>query len=103
MFIHITNPIYTIGTHLCASINYIIIPNIGTLALVNIPFKMHLAHIVSIIFLVMINVPFGMYLAPHVPIETLAPIYISFKMYLALAMVYIVVKMCLAFMFLSEP
>ncbi len=64
---------------------------------------MHLAHIVSIIFLVMINVPFGMYLAPHVPIETLAPIYISFKMYLALAMVYIVVKMCLAFMFLSEP
>jgi len=36
------NPIYiTIGTHLC-------VPDIGTLALVNISFGMYLAHIVFI-------------------------------------------------------
>ncbi len=38
--IHTTNPIcITINTHLCASANNIIIPNIGTLTLVNIPLE----------------------------------------------------------------
>jgi hypothetical protein len=82
-----------IGTHLCASIKCMIILNIGTLALVKIPFRKHLAHIDSINFLVMINDLFGMHLAPHVPIRTLALVYISSKMCLALAIIYSLVKM----------
>jgi hypothetical protein len=78
---HIANPIcITIGTHLCAFINIIIIPKIQTLALVNIPFGMHLARIVSINSLVMINVPFEMHLTPHVHIRTLAMAYVFLNM-----------------------
>jgi hypothetical protein len=109
--IHIVSPIYiVIGTHLCASINNIIIPNIGTLALVNIPFGMHLTHIVFVESSIMINVLLRMHLASHVLIGTLAMVYICFKTRLALTlayilvkmrmsqeMVYILVRMCLAF------
>jgi len=94
---------------LCVSINNIIIPNIGTLALVNIPFGMHLTHIYCFNqFFVMVIVPFRMYLAPHVLVRTLAMayiflkcvalvmVYVSFEMCLALAMAYIPIGMCLA-------
>ncbi len=94
---HIANPIcITIGKHLCASKNSIIIPNIGTLAWVNIHIGMHLAHIVSINSLVIINFPFGTHLALHVPIGTLVMAYVSFQTCLALVIAYIFVKMCLA-------
>ncbi len=83
----------TIGTHLCASINSTIIPNIGTLALVNIFFKMHLAHIVCFNSLVMIIVPFKTHITFDVPVGTLFIAYASFEMCLALTMIYFLVKM----------
>jgi hypothetical protein len=86
-----------IGRHLCASKNSIIIPNIGTLALVSIPIGMHLAHIVSINSLAIINFPFETHLVFHLPIGTLVMAYVSFQTCLALAIVYIFIKMCLAF------
>jgi hypothetical protein len=63
-----------IDTHLC-------VPNIGTLALVNISFGMYLTHIVFINSLVKVNVPFEMHqlVAPHVPIGTLVMVYVSMK------------------------
>ncbi len=99
IYIHtqFANPIcITIGKHLCASKTNIIIPNIGTLGLVNIHIRMHLAHIVSINSLAIINFPFGTHLALHVPIETSVMVYVSFQTCLALAIAYIFVKMCLA-------
>jgi hypothetical protein len=70
--------------------------NIGTLVLANIPFIMHLAHIVFVNSLVMISIPFGLHLTLHVHIGTLATVYIYFKMCLALTATYILVKTCLA-------
>jgi len=58
---------------------------------------MHLVHIVSVNSLAMISVPFILHLTPHVPIGTLAMVYIFFKMCLVLIVIYILVKMCLAF------
>jgi hypothetical protein len=76
---HIANFIcITIGRHLCASKNIIIIPNIGTLALVYIPTGIHLADIFFINSLAIINFPFGTHLALHVPIGTLVLVYVSF-------------------------
>jgi hypothetical protein len=66
------HPICITNTHLYVSINNIIILNIGTLALMNIIFKMQLAHIVLVNSLVMVNIPFQTHLALHVPIVTLA-------------------------------
>jgi hypothetical protein len=74
---------------LCDSKNNIIIPNIGTLALVNIPIGMHIAHIVSINSLAIINYLFGKHLALHVPIETLVMAYVSLQTCLALVVAYI--------------
>ncbi len=94
---HIANPIrITIGKHLCASKNSIIIPNIRTLVLVNIPIGMQLAYIVSINSLAIINFYFKTHLALHVPIGTLVMAYVSFQTCLALAIAYIFIKMCLA-------
>jgi hypothetical protein len=67
------------NTHLCVFINNIIIPNIGTLASIDIPFRMHLAHIVCVNSLVMIKVLFRTHLTLHVFVGTLAMVYISFK------------------------
>jgi hypothetical protein len=48
-------------------------------------------------FLAMINVPFKMHLAPHVPMETFIMVYNSFETCMTLAMTYVPIKMCLAF------
>jgi hypothetical protein len=71
--------------------------NIGTLVLANIPFIMHLAHIVFVNSLAMISIPFRLHLTHHVFSGTLATVYISFKMCSALITTYILFKMCLAF------
>ncbi len=100
---HIANPIcITISKQLCVSKNNIMIPNIWTLVLVNIPIGMHLAHIVSINSLAIINFPFGMHLAFHVHIGTLVMAYVSFQRCLTLAIAYIFIKMCLALHVLFE-
>jgi hypothetical protein len=83
-------------SQLCASINNIIIPNNGTLVLVNIHFKKQLAHIVYVNSLVMINIPFGMHMALYVHVKTLFMAYVFFKTCLTLAMAYILVRMHLA-------
>jgi len=66
------------------------------LVLVNIPFEMHLAHIVFINSLDTINVPFEMHLVFHVHIGTLVTVYIYFEICLALDMAYIPIKMHMA-------
>ncbi len=90
VIVNIASQIYiTINIHLCAfNINNTIVPNIGMMALVGMPFGMHLALNIFINSMVMVYIYVEM-----CPILTM--IHTPFEMHMTLVMTYIPIKTCL--------